>query len=63
VFKAPPGLNFIDTLRTIEKCKEMIGKVMGLATGLVRSLDVLVSRVLVTMYNGEVGKFFVMVKN
>jgi len=41
----------------------MIGKVMGLATGLVRSLDVLVSRVLVTMYNGEVGKFFVMVKN
>jgi len=22
--EAPPGLNFIDTLRTIEKCKEMI---------------------------------------
>jgi len=36
--EAPPGLNFIDTLRTIEKCKEMISKrpckVMGLATGL-----------------------------
>jgi len=23
---APPGLNFIDTLRTIEKCKEMISR-------------------------------------
>ena len=34
----PPGLNFIDTLRTIEKCKETIvnraNKVMGPASGL-----------------------------
>jgi len=34
----PPGLNFIDTLRTIEKSKETIvnrpSKVMGPASGL-----------------------------
>ena len=34
----PPGLDFIETLRTIEKSKEMIvkrpNKVMGPATGL-----------------------------